>query len=85
MRSLDFRVPDFDLIEPRRIGRRVMNAYFRMTSQKSADRLGFMCAQVTADDVNGSFWSLDGRCAYSFLFGKNLNKVDYSSTPVPPC
>jgi hypothetical protein len=52
--ALDFREPNFDLIEPRRIGRRVMNAYFRVTSQKIADRLGFMCAQVIADDVNGS-------------------------------
>src|SRR6202047_794906 len=58
--ALDFREPDFDLIEPRRIGRRVMNAYFRVTSQKIADCLGFMCAQVIADDVNGSFWSLTG-------------------------
>ncbi len=37
-----------------------MNAYLRVTSQKIADRLGFMCAQVIADDVNGSFWSLTG-------------------------
>ncbi len=36
--ALDFREPDFDLIEPRRIGRRVMDAYFRVTSQKIADR-----------------------------------------------
>src|SRR6202166_5253597 len=58
--ALDFREPDFDLIEPRRIGRRVMNAYFCMTNQKIADRLGFMRAQVIADDVNDSFWSLTG-------------------------
>ena len=31
-----------------------------MTSQKIADRLGFMRAQVIADDVNDSFWSLTG-------------------------
>ena len=31
-----------------------------MTNQKIADRLGFMCAQVIADDVNDSFWSLTG-------------------------
>src|ERR1700726_505665 len=37
-----------------------MNAYLRVTSQKIADRLGFMCAQVIADDVNGSFWNLTG-------------------------
>jgi hypothetical protein len=35
-----------------------MNAYFKMTSQKIADRLGLVPAQVIADDVNGSFWSL---------------------------
>ena len=39
---------------------RKMNAYFRVARQKIADRLGFMCAQVVADDVNGSFWSLAG-------------------------
>ena len=37
-----------------------MDTYFRVARQKIADRLGFMCAQVIADDVNGSFWSLTG-------------------------
>ena len=58
--ALDLGEPDFDLIEPRRIGWRVMNAYLRVTSQKIADRPGFVCAQVIADDVNGLFWSLAG-------------------------
>ena len=31
--ALNFREPDFDLIEPRRICRRVMNAHLGMTSQ----------------------------------------------------
>ena len=57
---MNFREPDFDLIEPGGIGRRVMDTYFRVARQKIADRLGFMCAQVIADDVNGSFWSLAG-------------------------
>ena len=56
--ALNFREPDFDLIEPRRIGRRVMNAHLGMTSQKIADRLGLMRAQVIADDVNGLLRSL---------------------------
>src|ERR1700720_3522070 len=58
--ALNFREPDFDLIEPRRIGRRVMNAYLRVTSQKIADRPGLMRAQVIADDVNGLLRSLAG-------------------------
>ena len=58
--ALDFREPDFDLIEPGGIGRRVMDADLRVTGQKVPDRLGLMCAQVIADDVNGSFWSLTG-------------------------
>src|ERR1700686_1732553 len=58
--ALDFREPDFDLIEPRRIGRRVMNTHLRMTSQKIADCLGLMRAQVIADDVNTSLRSLAG-------------------------
>src|SRR6202035_625577 len=56
--ALNFREPDFDLIEPRRIGRRVMNAHLGMTSQKIADCLGLMRAQVIADDVNGLLRSL---------------------------
>ena len=57
-----------------------MDAYFRVARQKIADRLGFMCAQVVADDVNGAFWSLTGdvrqicplalRSAGGFLFGE---------------
>src|SRR6478672_3195259 len=58
--ALDFREPDFDLIKPGGIGRRVMDTYFRVSRQKIADRLGFMCAQVVADDVNGALWSLTG-------------------------
>ena len=58
--ALNFREPDFDLIEPRRIGRRVMNAHLGMTSQKIADCLGLMRAQVIADDVNGLLRSLAG-------------------------
>ena len=58
--TLDFREPDFDLVEPRRIGRRVMNAHLRMTSQKIADRFGFMRTQVITDDVNDLLWSLTG-------------------------
>ena len=57
---MDFREPDFDLVEPRRIGRRVMNAHLRMTSQKIADRFGFMRTQVITDDVNDLLWSLTG-------------------------
>jgi hypothetical protein len=49
--ALNFREPDFDLIEPRRIGRRVMNAHLGMPSQEIADCLGLMRAQVIADDV----------------------------------
>src|SRR5260370_41246821 len=38
----------------------LMNTHLRMTSHKIADCLGFMRAQVIADDVNASFWSLAG-------------------------
>ena len=37
-----------------------MNAHLGMTSQKIADCLGLMRAQVIADDVNSSLWSLAG-------------------------
>ena len=37
-----------------------MNAHLRMTSQKIAAGLGFMRAQVIADDMNTLLWSLAG-------------------------
>jgi hypothetical protein len=58
--TLDFREPDFNLVEPWGVGRRVMNAHFRMTGQKIGDCFGFVCAQVVANDVNGLLRSLAG-------------------------
>ena len=51
--SLDFGKPDFDLVEPRGVGGRVMNTHFGMTSQKTTDCLGLMRAQVITDDMHG--------------------------------
>ena len=50
--ALNFGKPDFDLIEPTRIGWRVMDANGRIGVEELQNTLGFMCAQVVGHDVN---------------------------------
>src|SRR5215207_150215 len=49
---LDFGKPDFDLVKPRRIGGRKMNADLGMMGQKVIDELGFMGREIISDDVD---------------------------------
>src|SRR5215472_11087319 len=51
-RTFDFGEPEFDLVEPRRIGRREVKPHPRMPLQEIAHRLGFMGGEVVEDDVN---------------------------------
>ena len=44
--------PDFNLIEPARIGRSVMNPNGRIGVEELENAFGFMCAQVVGHDVN---------------------------------
>ena len=50
--ALNFGKPDFDLIEPARIGRSVMNPNGRIGVEELENVFGFMCAQVVGHDVN---------------------------------
>ena len=50
--ALNFGKPDFDLIEPARIGRSVMNPNGRIGVEELENAFGFMCAQVVGHDVN---------------------------------
>lgn len=50
--ALNFGKPDFDLIEPTRIGRSVMNPNGRIGVEELENAFGFMCAQVVGHDVN---------------------------------
>jgi hypothetical protein len=57
--ALNFGKPDFDLIKPARIGRRVMDPNAWIGVKKLQD-IGFMCAQVVDHDVNFSALRLAG-------------------------
>ena len=50
--ALNFGKPDFDLIEPARKGRSVMNPNGRIGVEELENAFGFMCAQVVGHDVN---------------------------------
>ena len=50
--TLDLRKPDFDLVEPGRVGRCVMDGDVWMLGQKRDDTLGLMGRKVVHDDVN---------------------------------
>jgi hypothetical protein len=50
--TLDLREPDFDLIEPGRVGRCVVDRDLWMLGQKRDDTLGLMSRKVVHDDMN---------------------------------
>ena len=50
--ALDLREPEFDLIEPRRIRRRVMEMDGRMCHQEGPDLLRFVGREIVHDDVH---------------------------------
>ncbi len=50
--ALNFGKPDFDLIEPTRIGGSVMDSHGWIGVEELEDALGYMCAQVVGHDVN---------------------------------
>src|SRR4029077_19200136 len=58
--TLDLRKPDFDLIEPGRVGRCVMDGDVWMLGQKRDDTLRLMSRKVVHDDVNFLFGRLGG-------------------------
>ena len=73
--ALNFGKPDFDLVEPTRIGRRVVEANCRIGVQELKDTLGFVRAQVVDHDMNFSA---------SWLAGHDrAQKVDKFDAGVP--
>ena len=58
--ALDFRKPDFDLVEPTRIGRRVMEPNCRIGVEELKNTHGFVRAQVVGHDMNLSASRLAG-------------------------
>ena len=72
-RAVNFRKPDFDLVEPTRIGRRVMEPNCRIGVEELKNTLGFVRAQVVGHDMNFS--------ASSWL-ATIVRKKSTSSTPV---
>ena len=50
--SLNFGEPDLDLVKPRRVGGRKMDADLGMTGQKIVDELGFMSREIVSNDVD---------------------------------
>ena len=59
-RALNFGEPDFDLVEPTRIGRRVMEPNCRIGVKELKNTLGFVRAQVVGHDMNFSASRLAG-------------------------
>ena len=58
--ALNFGKPDFDLVEPARIGRRVVESNCRMGVQELKNALGFVRAQVVGHNMNFSASRLAG-------------------------
>src|SRR4051794_18237235 len=48
--ALDFGEPEFDLVEPRGVSRRVMDAHARMFGQKGGHGLGLVRREVIDDE-----------------------------------
>ena len=74
-RALNFRKPDFDLVEPTRIGRRVMEPNCRIGIEELKNALGFVRAQVVGHDMNFSASRLAGH--------DRAQKVDKFDAGVP--
>jgi hypothetical protein len=58
--SLDFGKPQFDLVQPGRIGRREVQLHMRMREQEGAHGLGRMGREIVRDDVNRAPLRLTG-------------------------
>lgn len=58
--ALNFGKPDFDLIEPARIGRGVMDPNGWLSLEELENIPGLMCAQIVDHDVNFSALGLAG-------------------------
>ena len=50
--SLDLAKPEFDLIEPRGIGRGEMQLHTRVVAQKAPDPVGLVSGEIVQDDMH---------------------------------
>ena len=57
---LDFREPDLDLIEPRGVGRGIMEFDVGVGAQEVFDGFGFMSRKIVSDDMDGNLGRLSG-------------------------
>jgi hypothetical protein len=73
--SLDLRKPEFDLVEPGRIGRGEVQMYVRVLEQEGAHGLRLMGREIVRDDVNRSPLRLTGDDV--------IEEVDKGRTRVP--
>src|SRR6476660_133307 len=73
--SLDLGEPNFDLIEPRGIGRGVMELDIGMGAQKPLNSCSFMSRKVVGDDMNMGFGGLS-----SDHFGEKLHELGAGMT-----
>jgi hypothetical protein len=73
--SLDLGEPNFDLIEPRGIGRGVMELDVGMGAQKPLNGCSFMSRKVVGDDMNIGFGGLS-----SDHFGEKLHELGAGMT-----
>ena len=76
--SLDLGEPNFDLIEPRGIGRGVMELDVGMGAQKPLNSCSFMSRKVVGDDMNMGFGGLS-----SEHLGEKLHEL--GQRPQPHC
>src|SRR5690606_32536775 len=58
--ALDLREPELDLVEPRTVGRRVVDLDPRVGFKPGGDSLGLMCREVVGDDVDPASPGLAG-------------------------
>src|SRR6266513_2420925 len=50
--AMVFGEPELKLVEPGRVGRRVVHLHLRMRGQKLLDKFGFMSREVISNDMN---------------------------------
>ena len=53
--AFDFREPEFDLVKPGRISRRVMDMHVRVLGQECSDSFRLVSREIVGNDVNLAF------------------------------
>ena len=77
---LDLGLPDFDLVQPRRIGGCQMHADLGMMGLEVFDELGFMGREIVRDDVDLASEGLGGHD-----IGQEVDELGAGPAPPPSC